>query len=191
MRADDAHDGHGAKDDTGLDGPKPPPVARVGCPTPLQFTDGSRALSTADLVAVLREGRVAQCGTPEELYHWPVNPWLASFVGDAVLVPGTADDDVAATALGRIPLAAAPEGLRDGLVLFRPEQLRLSEPDSADAAGVVTDVRFFGHDALVTVAVDGLDRPIDIRTPSPLRVEPGVRVGVCLTGEATLHPRIV
>ncbi|MFI6416905.1 ABC transporter ATP-binding protein [Streptomyces sp. NPDC050842] len=150
--------------------------------------DQQEALSTADLVAVLREGRVAQCATPEELYHRPVDPWLASFVGDAVLVPGIADNDVAATALGRIPLAAAPEGLRDGLVLLRPEQLRLSEPDSADAAGVVTDVRFFGHDALVTVAVDGLDRPIDIRTSGSLRVEPGVRVGVCLTGEATLHP---
>ncbi|MCT4352447.1 ABC transporter ATP-binding protein [Streptomyces sp. Je 1-79] len=164
-------------------------VLRESGATALLVThDQQEALSTADLVAVLREGRVAQCGTPEELYHRPVDPWLASFVGDAVLVPGTADKDVAATALGRIPLAAAPEGLRDGLVLLRPEQLRLSEADSADAAGVVTDVRFFGHDALVTVAVDGLDRPIDIRTSGPLRVEPGVRVGVCLTGEATLHP---
>lgn len=152
--------------------------------------DQQEALSTADVVAVLREGRVAQCATPEELYHRPLDPWLASFVGDAVLVPGTVDRGAAATALGRVPLAAAPEGLRDGLVLLRPEQLRLAEADSADvgAQGVVTDVRFFGHDALVTVAVDGLDRPVDIRTPGPLRQEPGRRVGIRLTGEATFHP---
>ncbi|MFD9033443.1 ABC transporter ATP-binding protein [Streptomyces sp. NPDC059567] len=150
--------------------------------------DRQEALSTADVVAVLREGRVAQCATPEELYHRPLDPWLASFVGDAVLVPGTADKDVATTALGRIPLAAVPAGRREGLVLLRPEQLRLAEPDGADAEGVVTDVRFFGHDALVTVAVVGLDEQVDIRTPTPLRVEPGRRVGVRLAGEATLHP---
>ncbi|MER6998766.1 ABC transporter ATP-binding protein [Streptomyces sp. NPDC000410] len=149
--------------------------------------DQQEALSTADLVAVLRDGRVAQCATPEELYHRPVDPWLASFVGDAVLVPGTADELMATTALGHIPLAAAPEGLRDGLVLLRPEQLRLADPEAADAEGVVTEVRFFGHDALVTVAVDGLEQPIGIRTPSPLQVAPGRRIGIRLTGEATFH----
>ncbi|MFD3334788.1 ABC transporter ATP-binding protein [Streptomyces sp. NPDC058700] len=160
--------------------------------------DQQEALSTADLVAVLREGRVAQCATPEDLYHRPVDPWLASFVGDAVLVPGTADKGTATTALGRVRLAAAPEGLREGLVLLRPEQLRLAEPDTAGTeglgtggavtGGVVTDVRFFGHDAMVTVAVDGLDRTVDVRAPGPLGVGLGRRVGIRLTGEATLHP---
>lgn len=150
--------------------------------------DQQEALSIADLVAVLRDGRVAQCATPQDLYHRPVDPWLASFVGDAVLVPGTVDRDTASTALGRIALATAPEGLRDGLVLLRPEQLRLTEPDDADAEGVVTDVCFYGHDAMITVAVEGLDQAVDIRTPGPLRQEPGHRVGIRLTGEATVHP---
>ncbi|MFC9701103.1 ABC transporter ATP-binding protein [Streptomyces sp. NPDC056943] len=167
-------------------------VLRESGATALLVThDQQEALSTADLVAVVREGRVAQCATPEDLYHRPVDPWLASFVGDAVLVPGTAERGIATTALGRIPLAAAPGGLREGVVLLRPEQLRLAEPESAGAGGaegVVTDVCFYGHDAMVTVAVDGLDRTVGIRTPSPLGVEPGRRVGIRLTGEATLHP---
>ncbi|MGW6568600.1 ABC transporter ATP-binding protein [Streptomyces sp. NPDC054975] len=150
--------------------------------------DQQEALSTADLVAVLRDGRVAQCATPQDLYRRPVDPWVASFVGEAVIVPGTADKEVATTALGRIPLATAPQGFRDGFVLLRPEQLQLAEPQAVDSEGVVTEVRFFGHDAMVTVAVDGLDRTVDVRTPSPLRVAPGQRVGVRLTGEATLHP---
>ncbi|MFE5914985.1 hypothetical protein ACFQ6B_38715 [Streptomyces wedmorensis] len=49
----------------------------------------------------------------------------------------------------------------------------------------MTDV-CFGHDALVAVAVAGLDE--HIRTPAPLWVEPGRRVGVRFTGETTLHP---
>ncbi|WP_282692261.1 ABC transporter ATP-binding protein [Streptomyces sp. CC208A] len=149
--------------------------------------DQQEALSTADLVAVLRAGRVAQCATPEELYHRPADPWLASFVGDAVLVPGTVDEGVATTRLGRVPLVAAPAGVRDGVVVLRPEQLRLADPESADAGGVVTDIRFFGHDALVTVDVEGLDQPVDIRTPSPLEVGLGRKVGISLTGEATVH----
>ncbi|MFG2760902.1 ABC transporter ATP-binding protein [Streptomyces wuyuanensis] len=149
--------------------------------------DQQEALSTADVVAVLRDGRVAQCAAPDELYGRPADPWVAAFVGDAVFVTGTAEKNTATTSLGRIPLAAVPPGLREGLVLLRPEQLRLTDPASATAQATVTDVRFFGHDSMVTVAVDGQDEPIDIRTPGPLQVRPGGRVGLQVTGEATLH----
>ncbi|MEU7011277.1 ABC transporter ATP-binding protein [Streptomyces sp. NPDC046332] len=149
--------------------------------------DQQEALSTADAVAVLRDGRVAQCAAPEELYQRPADPWVASFVGDAVFLTGTAEKNTATTVLGRIPLVAAPVGLREGLVLLRPEQLHLTDPATATAEGTVTDVCFFGHDSMVTVTVDGLDQPIDIRAPGPLQVRPGGRIGIRVTGEATLH----
>ncbi|MFZ3495965.1 ABC transporter ATP-binding protein [Streptomyces sp. 5.8] len=150
--------------------------------------DQQEALSTADLVAVVRDGRVAQCATPDEVYSRPADPWVAAFVGDAVLVTATADRDTASTALGRIPLADPPGGLREGVVLLRPEQLRLTDPETARAGGTVTDVRFYGHDAMVTVAVDGIDDPIDVRVPSPAAARPGERTGIEVTGKATLHP---
>ncbi|MCJ0869691.1 ABC transporter ATP-binding protein [Streptomyces sp. AP-93] len=150
--------------------------------------DQQEALSTADLVAVVRDGRVAQCATPHEVYSRPADPWVAAFVGDAVLVSATADRDAAATALGRIPLTDPPGRLREGVVLLRPEQLRLTDPDAARAGGTVTDVRFYGHDAMVTVAVDGIDEPVDVRVPSPTAARPGERTGIEVTGEATLHP---
>ncbi|GGT19339.1 ABC transporter ATP-binding protein [Streptomyces purpureus] len=163
-------------------------VLRAGGATAVLVThDQQEALSTADVVAVLRDGRVAQCAVPEELYQRPADPWVASFVGDAVFVPGTADKGVATTALGRVPLAAAQRDLREGLVLLRPEQLRLTDPDQADARGTVTGVCFYGHDAMVTVAVDGLDAPIGIRTPGGVPAGLGERVGVRVSGEATLH----
>ncbi|MFE5946825.1 ABC transporter ATP-binding protein [Streptomyces sp. NPDC056480] len=149
--------------------------------------DQQEALSTADSVAVVRDGRVAQCAAPEDLYQRPADPWVASFVGDAVFVTGTADDRTATTPLGRIPLATSPKGLRKGLVLLRPEQFRLTDPDTATAHGTVTDVRFFGHDCMVIVAVDGLEQQIDIRAPGPIQVQPGGRVGIQVTGDATLH----
>ncbi|OEJ28121.1 ABC transporter [Streptomyces agglomeratus] len=155
--------------------------------------DQQEALSMADLVAVVRDGRVAQCDTPQEVYRRPADTWVARFVGDAVLLPGTADESgaTADTALGRLPLAAA--GSRGGgTVLLRPEQLRLTEPggpgESGKAArGTVTDVAYYGHDAMVTVAVDGLETPVGVRITGPVPVHPGERTGVHVTGEATLH----
>ncbi|MGW8885867.1 ABC transporter ATP-binding protein [Streptomyces sp. NPDC055749] len=149
--------------------------------------DQQEALSTADLVAVVRDGRVAQCDTPQAVYRHPADPWVARFVGDAVLIPGTADHDTATTALGRLPLAAPPVGRNEGTVLLRPEQLQLTETATA-AQGTVTDVTFYGHDAMVTVSVDGLESPVGIRIAGPVAVRPGQRTGILVKGEATLHP---
>ncbi|WP_137991400.1 ABC transporter ATP-binding protein [Streptomyces vilmorinianum] len=149
--------------------------------------DQQEALSTADLVAVVRDGRVAQCATPQELYRSPADPWVAGFVGDAVLLPGTAAGGAADTALGRLPLTG--EGAPDrGTVLLRPEQLRLVAPESAPAHGTVTEVSFYGHDAMVSVAVDGLATPVDVRVVGTATVRPGDRTGITVTGTATLHP---
>ena len=49
-------------------------------------------------------------------------------------------------------------------------------------------MRFSGHDATVTVTVDGLDHPVDIRAAGSLAVQPGERTGIRVGGEAVLHP---
>jgi iron(III) transport system ATP-binding protein len=152
--------------------------------------DQQEALSTADLVAVVRDGEVTQCDTPQNLYRRPTDPWVAGFVGEAVLLPGTVGGDgTALTALGPVSLTASSNGLRTGTVLLRPEQLRLTAPDSGGAVrGTVTDVRYYGHDAMVTVAVEGHDTPVDIRITGPVPVRPGEETGIRVTGEAALHP---
>ncbi|WP_351228673.1 ABC transporter ATP-binding protein [Streptomyces sp. NPDC002133] len=160
----------------------------TGATAVLVTHDQQEALSTADLVAVVRDGRMAQCAAPQELYHRPADPWVAAFVGDAVLLTGAANNDTATTPLGHIALAGPPRGLREGRVLLRPEQLQLTDPATADVQGTVTDVRFYGHDAMVTVVVDGVDGPIDVRVPGPVPVRAGGRTGIRVTGEATLHP---
>ncbi|MFF5314798.1 ABC transporter ATP-binding protein [Streptomyces massasporeus] len=161
----------------------------TGATAVLVTHDQQEALSTADLVAVVRDGRVAQCDTPQDLYSRPADPWIADFVGDAVLLPATVDTDgTARTALGPVPLAAPPAGLRSGTVLLRPEQLRLTDADSDGAvSGTVTDIHYFGHDAMVTVAVEGHHIPVAVRVAGPLPVGPGEETGVRVVGEADLH----
>ncbi|MDX3131836.1 ABC transporter ATP-binding protein [Streptomyces europaeiscabiei] len=152
--------------------------------------DQQEALSTADLVAVVRQGRIAQCDTPQDLYRHPADPWVAGFVGDAVLLQGTVANSgsTAHTPLGPVVLASPPDGLHTGTVVLRPEQLRLTDADTAAVRGTVTDVCFYGHDAKVTIAVHGIDGTVDIRVAGPLPVGPGQETGIRVTGEATLHP---
>jgi iron(III) transport system ATP-binding protein len=154
--------------------------------------DQGEALSIADQVAVMREGHIVQSGTPAEIYHRPADAWLASFVGEANLLPGSPAGQHAGTALGSLVLAdpGAVAGAESLLVLVRPEQLTITSSLAAaraDAAGggrlgTVRQQAFHGHDALITVELtDG--RRVMVRTlGAGLELAEGDRVTVTVNG---------
>jgi iron(III) transport system ATP-binding protein len=133
-----------------------------GATTVLVTHDQEEALSLADSVAVMRDGVIVQQGTPAELYGTPTDARLASFLGAANLLEATFDGGWAHTVLGRLRLQPnhnlAP-GLKHGLVVVRPEQLRVSPSgESADGLpGTVQRCRYYGHDALLDIRTD--ERP--------------------------------
>ncbi|MBB1243699.1 ABC transporter ATP-binding protein [Streptomyces durbertensis] len=157
----------------------------TGATAVLVTHDQQEALSTADLVAVVRGGRVAQVGTPEEVYRSPVDPWVAAFVGDAVVLPAAVADGRARTCVGTVPVAGDAKG--SGNVLLRPEQLRLVAPDAAAVSGVVRDICFYGHDSVVSLDLEGAPGPVEVRHPGPVAVRPGERAGVEVVGEGLLR----
>ena len=118
--------------------------------------DQDEALSVADRVAVLRGGKIAQCAAPEELYSRPVDPDLATFIGDANLLDGVLDAGTVETVLGRLPVseqAPSAKGLpRAGraTVLVRPEQIEL-RPDGEGTRARIVSYGYHGHDAVVRV----------------------------------------
>jgi iron(III) transport system ATP-binding protein len=141
--------------------------------------DQEEALSLADRIAVMRAGRVLQVDEPAELYAHPADRFVATFVGDADLVPGRADGDVVTTAVGR--LSTTGNGLAGDVdVALRPERVRLRLDGAGQ--GVVRAITYFGHDQLVEV---GLDDGVRVRSRmGPARAfEPGDRVSVSVTGE--------
>jgi iron(III) transport system ATP-binding protein len=141
--------------------------------------DQEEALSLADRIAVMRDGRLLQVDTPGDLYARPVDPFVAAFVGDADVLTGTFDGDVIATALGE--LVPAP-GARPGpvAVVLRPEQVRVW----LDGAGMgaVARVEYFGHDQLVEVDLPGGQR-VRSRLGSTRVLVPGDRVSLAVAGE--------
>ena len=109
------------------------------------------ALSLADVVAVMRDGRIVQVGPPEEVYGAPADRWVAEFLGDADVVAGHAAGGTADTELGRFP---AP-GLHGAVeIVLRPERVALVPGGPADVDGAPARVvrrSYFGHDQLVQV----------------------------------------
>jgi len=109
--------------------------------------DQEEALSTSDFVAVMRAGRVVQAARPSDLYHEPVDEWVAGFLGDADFFNGHAVAGKVTTPVGDFPTDL------DGSVrvMIRPESVLLSPSDNGGA--VVRQRQFFGHDQLVTVVL--------------------------------------
>lgn len=114
--------------------------------------DQNEALSLADQVAIMRDGRIAQTGAPTAVYTDPIDPGIARLLGAAVLLPGHADGEFVHCALGPLPLAGQVSGAVT--VLIRPEQIRL-DAAAADSpvTGRVSGVRYFGHDAAVELTL--------------------------------------
>lgn len=158
-------------------------VLRASSATALLVThDQEEALSIADTVAVIRNGLIVQVGPPHEIYKRPADLWVANFVGRANVIPGEVHAAGSVrSALGTLALAEGPAGGPVDVVI-RPEQLRISPaPGPAPAApegdGVVEDRRYFGHDAVVTVALADGARVL-VRLPSVEPMPVGARVRV-------------
>jgi iron(III) transport system ATP-binding protein len=136
--------------------------------------DREEAFSLADRVAVMRDGRIVQAGSAEELYRAPADRWTAEFVGAGNFLPGRLDGDLVETLLGRFPVLAR-NGATEVDALIRPEQLEL-HPDTRGAAEVVGR-EFRGHDVFYRVRLaDGV--MLVAQRPSTEVVPLGARVTV-------------
>src|SRR5918997_1816826 len=149
--------------------------------------DQEEAMSIAETVAVMRDGRVEQAGTPEEVYLRPSSRWMATFLGDVEVLPGRARAGHAHCELGSLPAGRELDGAVD--VLVRPESVAIgvSGPASAATAEVVTR-RFFGHDQLVGLRLSSGHVVRSRRLGYPAW-HPGDHVQVWIEGPAEVLPR--
>jgi iron(III) transport system ATP-binding protein len=152
--------------------------------------DQAEALSFADEVAVMFDGRIVQLAPPEVLYHWPATRAVAEFVGEANFVPGTAEGGRLWCALGEVP--ACGECIGNVEAMLRPECLHLRVPTNGEDDGVGATViarEFYGHDQLVKLRLDS--GPV---LCSRLGGGPGFKIGervlVETRGTAVVFPRV-
>ena len=164
-------------------------VLRNAASTALMVThDQGEALSLADRVAVMEEGRISQVDRPTELYGAPVNVRVGSFVGDANLLAGKLHRDGASCALGVVSLRFQPPAKVGTAVtlLVRPEQLRLRPNVPGQPTASVDEVTYYGPHATVRLSLpDGT--PLVARVGTEEVPLPGAQVGVGIVGPAGVY----
>ncbi len=164
-------------------------LSETGTTTVLVTHDQDEALSLADHVALMNNGRIVQFATPGELYSLPQSAWAASFVGDANLLPVDTQgfgQDTVASSIGELRVRSDFRQTTGGsaVALLRPEQLGLVSTGGLNAT--IMDVVFHGHDHLVSVITTDTLTPLVVRAPAYLSPVRGETVQVAITGAALL-----
>ncbi len=152
-------------------------VRRAGTTAILVTHDQEEALSIADRVGFMWNGRVEQVGSPRQLYARPATLHAAQFIGDAnVYDLDVPEGGVLRTAFGDYP---APDGARRAVVVVRPEQLRLVA--GGPLTGTVVQREYYGHDQVLRIELAG---GVSVRVRlGPSEHVDGETVTLELTGE--------
>ncbi|RVT81788.1 sn-glycerol-3-phosphate ABC transporter ATP-binding protein UgpC [Rhodobacteraceae bacterium CCMM004] len=127
---------------------------RVGTTIVFVTHDQVEAMTMADRIVIMKDGRIQQVGTPSEVYHKPANTFVARFIGAPAMnmLPGEAQaGGVAVTGGGTVPVDVALPAGRPILVGVRPEDLTPGAEGAALVEGRLTVREPLGHETLIYV----------------------------------------
>ena len=152
--------------------------------------DQEEALSFADRIAVMRDGRLVQSGAAQSVYDRPADAFVAGFLGRTNLITAEAKDGICDTPLGPITLEpAAPGAAVQGQVRLslRPETITIAPvAPGGRSQGRITAVEFKGHDLTYWVDCQGTEIQVDAmggpRLPDGAEVALSVAAPVCPLG---------
>ena len=143
--------------------------------------DQVEAMSMADQVAVLKDGKVRQVGTPAEVYERPVDRWVASFVGSPriSLLACHVDDDRLVGSQGWSlprPRGTTAEPGRPLLLGLRAEDVSVERRGEATVEGEVFGLEPLGDHTLVDVKVG--TETLTVKARPTVAGRPGERLSV-------------
>ena len=106
--------------------------------------DQAEALAVSDQIIVMDQGRIAQAGTPQQLYEQPASVFVAGFMGEALLFEAQvlADGQVQLGPLQLLPGRAVAPG--PAQVAVRPEAWRVGPPGGSGLAGTLAKTAYLG-----------------------------------------------
>ncbi len=139
--------------------------------------DRQEALSMADRIALLKDGRIIQTGTPQELYRSPVNAFAASFIGDTNFLEGIIRNGAIETAAGSLR-ANIPPQCKEGekvTLSIRPEAITLVDSNTEQdniLPAVLQDSAYLGELASNRARTVTGNLPLDFLVLNPQRPIP-------------------
>lgn len=155
----------------------------LGVTTVVVTHDQKEALTMADLVIVMKEGKVQQAGTPMEVYHAPANAFVADFIGSTNLMPCDCDGKAISVLGARLPVVEGDLIRATGAAQLsvRPENVALVPPAEGIPAEV-TFIRDLGESVHFVMNAGG--RTITAQVPPAARPEIAVGDAVGLAFRA-------
>lgn len=153
--------------------------------------DQEEALSVADEVAVMVDGRIVEQGAPTKVYRAPQSAATAEFLGEGNLLRGESIDGGVRCALGLLQTeqSQSPQANGPVTVLVRPEWIELAGLDAGNGsgvAGVVTATEFYGHDCALTVELP-TGETVRVRSVDTGGIEPGSSVQLRVRQRARIY----
>ena len=138
--------------------------------------DQAEAMALGDRIVVMRNGAIAQIGTPRDIYFEPTSRFVAEFVGAANILQATVEGGYAVLPGGRMRM---PDGTAAGraTAMLRPESIAIIDARAPTSAGMSRAVSFIGDRQRLTIS-GAADRPIMVEAPNSLAVKAGQRVGL-------------
>ncbi|AEH25324.1 ABC transporter ATP-binding protein [Pyrococcus yayanosii] len=125
--------------------------------------DQAEALAMADRVAVIREGKILQVGTPDEVYYKPKYKFVGGFLGNPPMnfVEAEVEDGYLRVYGNRIPIPAHYKelieklGVREVLLGFRPHDAEIVKGETEGLVGEVYSFEPLGREQIITIFIDG------------------------------------
>lgn len=141
--------------------------------------DQEEALTMSDRVIVMKDGKIQQAGTPQDIYNEPVNAFVADFIGESNIISGVMHRDFLVEFAG-VKFECEDKGFEPMEavdVVIRPEDIDVVPVEEGKITGRVTDVIFKGVHYEITVNGHGFDWLIH----STDSQEVGAMIGMTLT----------
>ena len=143
--------------------------------------DQEEALTMSDTIIVMKDGYIQQIGTPTDIYNEPKNAYVADFIGESNILPGTMSRDFEVTFAGKLfkcvdpRFTEAESGESPVDVVIRPEDIYVKEEAPGYINGIVTSLVFKGvHYEMMVDGDDGFTWMIHDVDP----VKVGQRIGM-------------
>jgi putative spermidine/putrescine transport system ATP-binding protein len=154
---------------------------RLGITTIVVTHDQREAMTMADLIVVMGEGKIRQAGAPLAIYRRPADSFVAAFIGSTNLLAAMPQAGGAAVPGGYIPGLDVQAG--GATISVRPEDVRLVDPAGATIRGVVGFVRDLGATLETFVSCEGHEIVAVEAVRGRVVMRPGEETGLAIAAE--------
>lgn len=142
--------------------------------------DQAEAMALGDRIVVMSEGRIAQAGTPREIYHKPQNSFVANFIGTMNRVQGSVTNRLFVCDAGSIAVHAEDQTKAE--LMFRPEDVQVStDKSTVGLKGTVAASFYLGDRTRLLVDV-GQEKNLVVETGTRCEIQSGQGITLTLNG---------